>query len=35
MSFGSQEIKKQFVEPFVNGERVGCFALSEPGMKRS
>lgn len=30
-TFGSDEQIKKFVEPFTTGERVGCFALSEPG----
>lgn len=29
--FGSPEQKKKFLYPFISGERVGCFALSEPG----
>lgn len=29
--FGTDTQKKQFIEPFTLGERVGCFALSEPG----
>lgn len=29
--FGNDEQKKRFIEPYTNGERVGCFALSEPG----
>lgn len=29
--FGNKEQKEQFVRPFTSGERVGCFALSEPG----
>lgn len=31
MSFGDEKQKRQFVEPFTTGDRVGCFALSEPG----
>lgn len=30
--FGSSNQKNEFIKPFVNGDRVGCFALSEPGM---
>ncbi|KAG8234849.1 hypothetical protein J437_LFUL014698 [Ladona fulva] len=29
--FGSKEQKEKYVRPFTGGERVGCFALSEPG----
>ncbi|KAF4520942.1 hypothetical protein B566_EDAN008917, partial [Ephemera danica] len=29
--FGTPEQKKKFITPFTAGERVGCFALSEPG----
>lgn len=29
--FGSEEQKHQWITPFTTGERVGCFALSEPG----
>ncbi|XP_071448455.1 short-chain specific acyl-CoA dehydrogenase, mitochondrial [Hetaerina americana] len=29
--FGTKEQKEKFVRPFTNGDRVGCFALSEPG----
>lgn len=29
--FGSEQLKQQFVVPYTAGERVGCFALSEPG----
>lgn len=31
IKFGTEEQKKKFVTPFTTGERVGCFALSEPG----
>ena len=30
-SFGNESQKKAFIEPFTSGERIGCFALSEPG----
>ena len=30
--FGSHEQKEEFITPFSNGEKVGCFALSEPGI---
>ncbi|GFU08893.1 short-chain specific acyl-CoA dehydrogenase, mitochondrial [Nephila pilipes] len=29
--FGNPEQKKMFLNPFISGDRVGCFALSEPG----
>ncbi|XP_059487317.1 short-chain specific acyl-CoA dehydrogenase, mitochondrial [Neocloeon triangulifer] len=29
--FGNKKQKEQFVTPFTDGSRVGCFALSEPG----
>jgi len=29
--WGNEEQKKKFITPFLTGERVGCFALSEPG----
>ena len=29
---GNEEQKKRWIEPFTNGEKVGCFALSEPGV---
>lgn len=29
--FGTDKQKETFITPFTNGERVGCFALSEPG----
>lgn len=29
--FASNKLKEQFLPPFMTGERVGCFALSEPG----
>ncbi|XP_030848090.1 short-chain specific acyl-CoA dehydrogenase, mitochondrial [Strongylocentrotus purpuratus] len=28
--FGTEKQKEEFIAPFVNGDRVGCFALSEP-----
>ncbi|XP_058439158.1 short-chain specific acyl-CoA dehydrogenase, mitochondrial isoform X1 [Marmota monax] len=31
MKFGSAEQKWQWVTPFTSGDKVGCFALSEPG----
>lgn len=29
--FGSEEQKEKFIRPFTTGEKIGCFALSEPG----
>ncbi|XP_023682220.1 short-chain specific acyl-CoA dehydrogenase, mitochondrial [Paramormyrops kingsleyae] len=31
LKFGSEEQKKEWITPFTTGEKVGCFALSEPG----
>lgn len=31
MSDGNDKQKQEFVAPFVDGSKVGCFALSEPG----
>lgn len=31
LQFGNKEQKEKFIPPFATGERVGCFALSEPG----
>src|SRR5262249_16652996 len=28
--FGSEEQKKKFLWPFARGERIGCYALTEP-----
>lgn len=33
--FGNAKQKEQFVTPFTDGSRVGCFALSEPGRQIS
>ncbi|KAL7648935.1 UNVERIFIED_CONTAM: hypothetical protein RMT77_000870 [Armadillidium vulgare] len=30
-TFGSEAIKEKWIPPFTTGDRVGCFALSEPG----
>jgi len=30
-TFGSDEIKQEFVAPYATGEKIGCFGLSEPG----
>ena len=32
LKFGTDKQKENFICSFVTGERVGCFALSEPGM---
>lgn len=32
LKFGSKEQKKQWVTPFTSGDKIGCFALSEPGI---
>lgn len=31
LKFGSEEQKQQWITPFTNGDKIGCFALSEPG----
>lgn len=31
MGFGNEKQKEEFVSTYTNGDRVGCFALSEPG----
>lgn len=31
LKFGTEEQKKEWITPFTTGEKVGCFALSEPG----
>ncbi|KAF3701722.1 Short-chain specific acyl-CoA dehydrogenase, mitochondrial [Channa argus] len=31
LKFGTEEQKKQWITPFTSGDKVGCFALSEPG----
>lgn len=31
LQFGTKAQKEEFVPPFMTGEKVGCFALSEPG----
>ncbi|MGH0183116.1 UNVERIFIED_CONTAM: hypothetical protein FKN15_015815 [Acipenser sinensis] len=32
LKFGSEEQKQQWITPFTTGEKVGCFALSEPAL---
>ena len=29
--FATQKQKEKYIQPFTNGDKVGCFALSEPG----
>lgn len=31
LQWGSEEQKQKYITPFTNGDKVGCFALSEPG----
>ncbi|XP_073737102.1 short-chain specific acyl-CoA dehydrogenase, mitochondrial isoform X2 [Callorhinus ursinus] len=31
LKFGSKAQKQQWITPFTGGDRIGCFALSEPG----
>ncbi|OQR67248.1 short-chain specific acyl-CoA dehydrogenase [Tropilaelaps mercedesae] len=31
LKFGTRDQKEKWIKPFTNGDRVGCFALSEPG----
>lgn len=31
VTYGTDAQKEQFVRPFVGGDRIGCFGLSEPG----
>ncbi|XP_073994272.1 activator-recruited cofactor subunit 42 isoform X1 [Rhodnius prolixus] len=31
LSFGNEKQKSEFITPFTDGNKVGCFALSEPG----
>ncbi|KAM5200045.1 short-chain specific acyl-CoA dehydrogenase, mitochondrial isoform 2-T2 [Hipposideros larvatus] len=31
LKFGSKEQKQQWIKPFTKGDKIGCFALSEPG----
>lgn len=32
LKFGNDKQKEKYVTPFTNGSKIGCFALSEPGM---
>ena len=29
--FANQALKEQYITPFVDGAKIGCFCLSEPG----
>lgn len=31
LKYGNEQQKKNFVEPFSTGTKIGCFSLSEPG----
>jgi butyryl-CoA dehydrogenase len=31
LKYGTEEQKQNYLQPFVNGDRIGCFGLSEPG----
>ncbi|OXB64634.1 hypothetical protein ASZ78_008710, partial [Callipepla squamata] len=31
LKYGSEEQKHQWISPFTSGDKIGCFALSEPG----
>ncbi|XP_069475881.1 short-chain specific acyl-CoA dehydrogenase, mitochondrial [Ambystoma mexicanum] len=31
LAFASEEQKQQWIKPFCRGDKIGCFALSEPG----
>lgn len=31
LKYGTDEQRKKWITPFCSGERLGCFALSEPG----
>ncbi|POI35786.1 hypothetical protein CIB84_000460 [Bambusicola thoracicus] len=31
LKFGSEEQKHKWISPFTSGDKIGCFALSEPG----
>lgn len=33
LKFGSKEQKQQWITPFTKGDKIGCFALSEPGTR--
>jgi len=31
LKYGNEEQKEKFIQPFTKGDKIGCFALSEPG----
>ena len=31
LKFGTEKQKRDFLQPFATGEKIGCFGLSEPG----
>lgn len=31
LKFGNDKQKEEYLRPFTNGRKIGCFALSEPG----
>jgi butyryl-CoA dehydrogenase len=31
LAYGNEKQKEEFIAPYVNGEKIGCFGLSEPG----
>lgn len=33
LKYGNDQQKKDWVQPFAGGDKIGCFALSEPGMQ--
>ena len=33
LKMGTEEQKKQWIQPFTGGDKIGCFALSEPGIQ--
>uniref|UniRef100_A0A3Q3G7Z7 Short-chain specific acyl-CoA dehydrogenase, mitochondrial n=1 Tax=Labrus bergylta TaxID=56723 RepID=A0A3Q3G7Z7_9LABR len=35
LKFGTEEQKTEWITPFTTGEKVGCFALSEPGKRHT
>jgi butyryl-CoA dehydrogenase len=31
LKYGNEKQKEKFIKPFTKGDKIGCFALSEPG----
>ena len=31
LKYGNDQQKKDWVQPFAGGDKIGCFSLSEPG----